>query len=483
MAQGRPGLDGLVLRSLRRTSELFSSTVSAPSNVEPSASACKLTLKIQDQYGHVKDLAPPSSAASSARRATPMDDSFTPPHPKRAKLVDAMEVDASQVAPGAPPSAALQGALQRIGTPQPRGGAAATTAHVAAGIRETQALVLRQTANPLGLPSQPVRPEWHAPWKLMRVIAGHGGWVRCASVDVSNEWFVTGSADRTLKVWDLASGQLKLTLPGHVASVRAVVVSPRHPYLFSASEDKEIKCWDLEYNRVIRNYHGHLSAVYSLSLHPTMDILVSGGRDSSVRVWDMRTKKQIHLMAGHTDTVHVVETQDAEPQVISGSADSHVRLWDLAAGRCRATLTNHKKGVRALAIHKEEYSFVSGSADNLKKWKLPDGAFMENLGGHRAIINSLCLNRENVLVSAADNGTMHMWDYRSGYRFQEIGTIVQPGSLTSEAGIFATTFDQTGSRLITCEADKTIKIWKEDESATPETHPIDWKPNRNKAKF
>lgn len=56
--------------------------------------------------------------------------------------------------------------------------------------------------------------------------------------------------------------------------------------------------------------------------------------------------------------------------------------------------------------------------------------------------------------------------------------MVQPGSLDSEAGIFASTFDLTGTRLITCEADKTIKIWKEKEDATPETDPIDmekWK--------
>ena len=43
-------------------------------------------------------------------------------------------------------------------------------------------------------------PEWHAPWKLMRVQAGHLGWVRCIAMDVSNEWFATGSADRTIKV-------------------------------------------------------------------------------------------------------------------------------------------------------------------------------------------------------------------------------------------------------------------------------------------
>ena len=43
-------------------------------------------------------------------------------------------------------------------------------------------------------------PEWHAPWKLARVISGHLGWVRCISMDVSNEWFATGSLDRTIKV-------------------------------------------------------------------------------------------------------------------------------------------------------------------------------------------------------------------------------------------------------------------------------------------
>lgn len=39
-------------------------------------------------------------------------------------------------------------------------------------------------------------PEWHAPWKLMRVISGHLGPVRCVAVDSSNEWFVTGGGDR-----------------------------------------------------------------------------------------------------------------------------------------------------------------------------------------------------------------------------------------------------------------------------------------------
>jgi pleiotropic regulator 1 len=55
---------------------------------------------------------------------------------------------------------------------------------------------------------------------------------------------------------------------------------------------------------------------------------------------------------------------------------------------------------------------------------------------------------------------MKFWDWKSGHCFQTLDSIAQPGSLESEAGIFCSSFDRTGIRLITGEADKTIKIWK-----------------------
>lgn len=97
---------------------------------------------------------------------------------------------------------------------------------------------------------------------------------------------------------------------------------------------------------------------------------------------------------------------------------------------------------------------------------------------------------------------MYFWDWKTGYNFQRLQTIPQPGSIDPEMGIYAMTFDHSGSRLITCEADKTIKIYKEDETAvsfssficryikdaqyfyikTEETHPVDWAPNIFKRK-
>ncbi|XP_039155489.1 platelet-activating factor acetylhydrolase IB subunit beta-like [Eucalyptus grandis] len=62
--------------------------------------------------------------------------------------------------------------------------------------------------------------------------------------------------DRTIKIWDLASGRLKLTLTGHIEQIRGLAVSSKHTYMFSAGDDKQVKCWDLDQNKVIRSSHG-----------------------------------------------------------------------------------------------------------------------------------------------------------------------------------------------------------------------------------
>ena len=74
--------------------------------------------------------------------------------------------------------------------------------------------------------------------------------------------------------------------------------------------------------------------------------------------------------------------------------------------------------------------------------------------------------------SEGDNGSMKFWDWNSAYNYQSMDIIIQPGSLSSEAGIFASTFDMTGLRLITGNADKTIHIYGQDDEAvsTPPTN-------------
>lgn len=142
--------------------------------------------------------------------------------------------------------------------------------------------------------------------------------------------------------------------------------------------------------------------------------------------------------------------------------------------------------------------------------------FVQNMPGHNAIINALAINEDGVVVSGGDTGSMQFWDWGSAVCFQKIQSKPQPGTLAlvffstlekstpsgsidSESGIYGLTFDQSHTRLISVEADKTIKMYKEDPEAvsegeicgleensyflqTEETHPVLWRPEVLKKK-
>ncbi|KAI9804264.1 MAG: pre-mRNA-splicing factor prp46 [Piccolia ochrophora] len=494
--QTLPAPQELMRQSTKRTRELFSSDFGLPSTLSAADTAPRprseappespseiaertnITSRIRNEYDHVRELPPALAAkqvgaasAAAARRKKPKVDvgEGDVSDPKTSRLIEGIP---SRGGPSDASSTALSVRAKSTGSELPPNANGPTPQRN----QQSSSLVRKQTY-------QHVKPDWHAPWKLMRVISGHLGWVRSLAVEPGNEWFASGAGDRTIKIWDLASGSLRLTLTGHISTVRGLAVSPRHPYLFSCGEDKMVKCWDLETNKVIRHYHGHLSGVYTLSLHPTLDVLVTGGRDGVARVWDMRSRSNIHVLSGHKGTVSDVKCQEADPQVISSSLDSTIRMWDLAAGKTMGVLTHHKKGVRALTVHPREFTFASASTGAIKQWKCPEGAFMQNFDGQNAVMNTLSVNEDNVLFSGGDNGSISFWDWKSGHRFQSLDTTAQPGSLDAEAGLMSSTFDRTGMRLICGEADKTIKVWKQDENATPETHPLEYKPTLSRQKY
>lgn len=314
--------------------------------------------------------------------------------------------------------------------------------------------------------------ERKSSWKLRRVLAGaHQGWVRSVTVDpVTNQWFVTGSSDATIKVWDLASGAMKATVTGHIMGVRALAVSKKYPYLFSGSEDKTVRCWDLERTNSdagcqIRNYHGHVGGVYALALHPELDLLFSAGRDSAIRVWDLRSKSQVMVLTGHRSDISSLVCQAGDPQICSASMDSTVRLWDLRKQTTHLTLTHHSKSIRLLVMHPEEMTMASAdSSGNIKQWLLPGGELLHAFGSSEAIINTLAINpATNELFTGCNDGGMEFYDYQTGNLRQKTHSTPAPGTNTS--AIYASSFDMLGLRLITAESDKSVKIWGHEDEA------------------
>jgi pleiotropic regulator 1 len=78
----------------------------------------------------------------------------------------------------------------------------------------------------------------------------------------------------------------------------------------------------------------------------------------------------------------------------------------------------------------------------------------------------MAINEDGVLVTGGDDGTLKFWDWASGYNFQNIMSQPQPGSIAAENAVFALAYDRSGTRLLTGECDKTVKMYKADEKAT-----------------
>ena len=153
-------------------------------------------------------------------------------------------------------------------------------------------------------------PKFHRQWQNYCVLTGHNAWVRAVTVDPTNEFFITGSTDRMLKIWDLAKAELRLTLTGHIGAIHDLEISNKSPYLFSCCDAKCIYCWDLTRNAIVRDFHGHLSGIYCLSLHPSLDIFATGSRDSTARIWDIRSRQTAFVLEGHDMTIFDVLMQE-----------------------------------------------------------------------------------------------------------------------------------------------------------------------------
>ena len=308
----------------------------------------------------------------------------------------------------------------------------------------------------------------HPQWQPTKTLVSHQGWVTAVAFHPSNLWFATGSTDSVIKIWNLASGELRLNFTGHKEVVRSIAV--RDKTMFSGSDDHAIKMWDLEKNQIVRDYFGHVSAVHCIATHPVLDLVFSGGRDKSVRVWDVRTQAAVRTFYDHQDSVLAIAAQSSEPQLVSGSGDCMVLLWDIAMGRAITQLTRHKKPVRSLCLHPVENTFVSCGADAIRKWKLPEGAFMTNIGeqqgtaSNQSLWTTLAVNSTGCLFAGAEDGQMLFTDYDSGALVQRRKTKPLPGTPDGASGILCAAFDpQSGTRLVTGETDKSVKIWKPKE--------------------
>ena len=137
----------------------------------------------------------------------------------------------------------------------------------------------------------------------------------------------SGSADRSVKLWNLDTFDMLRTYRGHGDFVTALAFAPEAKSLASASLDGSIRIWSLSSSRAIKRLYGHKGRVSGLSFSSTGDTLASAGDDGQVRIWDFKHGRAARTLAGHTGAVKTVAFAPDGQTLASAGEDGIVRLW------------------------------------------------------------------------------------------------------------------------------------------------------------
>jgi WD40 repeat protein/serine/threonine protein kinase len=257
----------------------------------------------------------------------------------------------------------------------------------------------------------PVSPMGFPP-----TLEGHTGGVEAVAITPDGQQFVSGSEDKTLRVWNLARGECLRTLEGHTGGVEAVAITPDGRQVVSGSWDETLRVWDLSRGECLRTLEGHKECVSAVAITPDGRQVVSGSWDETLRVWDLASGECLRTLEGHTNLVEAVAISPDGRQVVSVSTDKTLRVWGLGSGECLRTLEGHTGGVEAVAITPDGRQVVSVSTDKtLRVWGLESGECLRTLEGHKSEVFAVAISPDGrQVVSGSWDKTLRVWDLESG---------------------------------------------------------------------
>lgn len=163
--------------------------------------------------------------------------------------------------------------------------------------------------------------------ELHNVVA-HGTWVQ--GVDWQKDKIATGGSDNVVKLWDSAGNFIR-SYTGHSAAVLSVQFSKDGQYILSSSADKTIKLWNVATGALIRTFSGHKAQVMQAVLSDDGAKIVSGSKDSTIKVWESTTGTNLFTFSRkNSGWVNSVSFSPNGKQILAGTANGDVQMWDLS---------------------------------------------------------------------------------------------------------------------------------------------------------
>ena len=201
------------------------------------------------------------------------------------------------------------------------------------------------------------------------ILEGHTSVVNSVGFNHDDTKIVSGSYDRTIRVWNVATGECILTLEGHTGEVTSVVFNHDGTKIVSGSWDNTIRVWNVNTGECILTLRDHTSWVNSVVFNHDGTKIVSGSYDETIRVWNVATGECILTLEGHTDGVLSVGFNHDGTKIVSGSKDNTIRVWNVDTGECIITLEGHTDYVTSVVFNHDGTKIVSGSDDQtIRVW-------------------------------------------------------------------------------------------------------------------
>ena len=186
------------------------------------------------------------------------------------------------------------------------------------------------------------------------------GFLSAIVLDGSRTFF---NCSEYILVFDVEKMVTLKSLSNHIQSVSSVAISPDGKIVATGSWDKTVKLWNLESGNLVATLCGHTDGILSLSFSPDGERLVSAGFDKTVKVWSVKTGLLLNNLLGHTDFIWKVNFSPDGSLVVSSDWSNTVKLWNTNTGELLKSIYNSGS---SFAFTKDGRKIVVGGLDFLK---------------------------------------------------------------------------------------------------------------------
>ncbi|KAG6979136.1 Vegetative incompatibility protein HET-E-1 [Fusarium oxysporum f. sp. conglutinans] len=298
-----------------------------------------------------------------------------------------------------------------------------------------------------------VRPQVKENWDAcLSVMEGHSDSVQSVVFSHDSKMVASASDDKTIRIWNIETGECKHVLKGHSDLVRSVVFSHDSKMVASASGDNTARIWNIETGECKQVFEGHSDWVNSVVFSHDSKMVASASLNTAW-IWNIKTGKCKHVLKGHSNWVNSVVFSHDSKMVASASDDKTIRIWNIKTGECKQVLEGHGDWVNSVVFSHDSKMVASASLNKtIRIWNIKTGECKHVLKGHSDSVQSVVFSHDSKMVaSASDDKTIWIWNIETG----ECKQVLEGHSDSVQSVVFS----HDSKMVASASDDKTIRIW------------------------